>query len=536
MPQSANLIFANAKIFTANPAQAWAQAVAVQGNRIVRVGSNDEVLSLRDASTRVIDAQNNTLLPGINDAHFHLLHGSMHLDAMLFGQARAYEQLADVIKEFAAKHPEREWLDGFQLMYNAGPDHTPLTRHHLDAVIADRPIIIIAYDGHTAWANTIALQRAGILDGGACGPNSEIVLDEHAQATGELREPGAFHHVTDLLPEPDSNRKRALLHKGLRRAAELGVTSIQNMDSADDLPLLAAALEDAGELSLRVYLPFDVKPHTPFEALATHAVEMRNAYNTNMVRAGSVKFFMDGVIEAYTGLLVDPYADKPDTHGDANYTPEHFNRMAVEADRLGFQIFVHAVGDLAVRRVLDGYELAQKTNSRRDSRHRVEHIEVIHPNDISRFKELDVIASMQPYHCPPSPESGDVWTVRVGEGRWGLSFAWEILRKAGARLAFGSDWPVVTQDPFIGIDVAVNRKLWRPYMPPQNQTLENTLIAYTRDAAYAEFQDHHKGQVRENFLADLVLVNADMFAMPKENLGQVRPLVTVSDGRIVYDA
>lgn len=314
MPQIADFIFTNAKIFTANPAQPWAQAVAVRSNHIVRVGSNADVLEWRGENTRVIDAQNNTLLPGINDAHFHLLHGSLYLDAMLLGQVRVYAELAQYIKKFASENPERVWLDGYQLLYNAGPDHTPLTRHHLDVILADRPIVIIAYDGHTAWANTTALQRANILHGGTCGSNSEIVLDEHGEATGELRERGAFHHVTDLLPEPDSNRKRALLHQGLRQAAELGVTSIQNMDSADDLPLLCAALEDAGELTLRVYLPFDIKPHTPFEALATHAVEMCNTYTGNLVRAGSVKFFMDGVIEAYTGLLVDPYADKLDTH------------------------------------------------------------------------------------------------------------------------------------------------------------------------------------------------------------------------------
>ncbi len=536
MPQIAHTIFINAKIFTANPAQPFAQAVAVRGNRIAFVGNNADALAWRGEGTRVIDAQNNTLLPGINDAHYHLLHGSLRLNGILLGEARVHEQVVHTIKKFASEHPEREWLSGSQLLYNAGPAHAPLTRHHLDAIISDRPIVILAYDGHTAWANTNALRRAGILRGGECGPNSEIVLDEHGDATGELREPGAFRQITNLLPKPDANRKRALLHKGLRQAAELGVTSVQNMDARDDLPLLAAALEDVGELTLRVYLPYDITPKTKFEELATRAVAMRNEYASEMVRAGSVKFFMDGVIEAYTGLLIEPYADKPDTTGDANYTLEHFNRMAVEADRLGFQIFTHAIGDLAMRRTLDGYELAQKTNGKRDSRHRVEHIELIHLDDIARFSGLDVIASMQPLHAPLAADGLDVWTQRVGEARWGLSFAWETLRQANARLVFGSDWPVVTQNPFLGIHHAVNRKPWRPHLPEQKQTLQNTLLAYTRDAAYAEFQEHHKGQVRENFLADLVLVNADMFRAPPETLGEMKPLVTMCDGRIVYEA
>mgnify|MGYP000394968677 CR=1 FL=1 len=533
---NAHTIFINANIFTANAAQPFAQAVAIRNNRIAFVGSNADALAWRSDNTRVIDAQNNTLLPGINDAHYHLMHGSMYLDGMSFEDVHKFETVVHIVKHFAAEHPEREWLEGYQLPYNAGPNHSPLTRQHLDSIVSDRPLFILAYDGHTAWANTNALERAGILRGGECGANSEIVLDEHGEATGELREPGAFHHISKLIPVPDMNRKRALLHKGLRQAAELGVTSVQNMDARDDLPVLASALEDVGELTLRVYLPFDIKPTTPFEALATHAVEFRSTFQSELVRAGSVKFFMDGVIEGFTGLLLEPYADNPHTCGDANYTPEHFNRMAVEADRLGFQIFVHAIGDLAVRRTLDGYQLAREKNGKRDSRHRVEHIELIHPDDIPRFAELDAIASMQPLHCPLNADGVDVWTQRVGEARWHLSFAWETLRNANARLVFGSDWPVVTQNPFRGIHMAVNRKPWRPHLPEQKQTLVNTLMSYTRDAAYAEFQEHHKGQVRADFLADLVLVNADMFAAPPETIAEMKPLVTMCDGRIVYEA
>lgn len=535
MNNSADLIFTNAKIFTAHDAQPFAQAVAVRRNRIAFVGSNADALALRAPHTRVIDAQNNTLLPGLNDTHFHLLHGSLQLDGIPLHDARAYEDLERATKTFAAAHPEREWLDGYGLMYNLGPARAPLTRQHLDALVSDRPLILVGYDVHTAWANTLALQRAGIFHGGECGPNSEIVIDAHGQATGELREPGAFMQILKLLPQPDAARKRALLHHGLRQAAELGVTSVQNMDSRDDLPTLAAALEDVGELTLRVYLPFDIKPETPFDALARDAAAMRAAYQSEMVRAGSVKFFMDGVIEGFTGLLLEPYADDPTTCGDANYAPEHFNRMAIEADRLGFQIFTHAIGDLAVRRTLDGYELARKTNGVRDSRHRVEHIELIHPDDLPRFAALDVIASMQPLHCPAQADGDDVWTTRIGAARWHLSFAWETLRQHRARLVFGSDWPVVTQNPFLGIHMAVNRKPWRENLPAQKQTLANTLLAYTREAAYAEFQEQHKGQVRADFLADLVLVNADMFAAPPESIGAMKSLVTMCDGRIVYE-
>jgi predicted amidohydrolase YtcJ len=473
-------------------------------------------------------------MPGFIDSHFHLLGGSLKLDGIALEEALNHASVAEAVTAFAAAHPNREWLAGYGLRYNLGPGRAPLTRRHLDAITADRPVIVFAYDYHTAWANTLALRRAGIFHGGGCGPNSEVVLDERGEATGELREPGAYNHVLKLVPRPDANRKRALLHKGLRQAAQFGVTSVHNMDSRDDLPALAAALEDAGELTLRVYLPYDVTPETPFEALAREAAVMRETYQTDMVRAGSVKFFMDGVIEAYTGLLVEPYADAPHTRGDANYAPEHFNRMAVEADRLGLQIFVHAVGDLAVRRVLDGYEAARRANGPRDSRHRVEHIEVIHPDDIGRFKQLDVIASMQPLHSPIHAGDADVWIARAGPQRWGLSFAWQTLREAGALLAFGSDWPVVTQNPVLGVYAAVNRQ-WAPGYPPQKQTLENALLAYTRDAAYAEFQENRKGQLKPGYLADLVLLSEDIFNLPGERLADVRPVLTMCDGRVVYE-
>ncbi len=534
MAQFADLLVTNARVFTSDPTNPRAEAVAVKGNRIVFAGSAADAQGWRGPGARLIDAGQRTLMPGFIDSHFHLLHGSLQLDSIQLEGAADYDTMAQLIHAFDEQHPNRPWLDGYGLRYNSGPGHQPLTRHDLDAIVADRPVIVTAYDFHTAWANTLGLKLAGIFNGGECGPNSRIVLDEHGEATGELRE-GAQGPVRELLSEHGPAQKRALLHKGLRQAAELGVTSVHNMNCDWEEAALYAALEDAGELTVRVYMPYDIKPHTPFEALADDAVNFREAYQSEMVRAGSLKFFMDGVIESYTGLLVEPYADDPGASGDANFMPEHFSRMAVEADRLGFQIKVHAIGDLAVRRVLDGYEAAQRLNGKRDSRHRVEHIELIHPDDIGRFKQLEVIASMQPLHNPPLPQAGDVWPSRVGPRRWGLSFAWQTLREAGARLAFGSDWPVVSQNPMLGVNAAVNRKLWLAGLPDQRQTLANTLAAYTRDAAYAEFQERQKGQLKAGYLADMVLLSEDIFSIPSEQLASVRPVMTMCDGRVVYE-
>lgn len=536
MSQSADVIFTHAKAFTADSTHPQAEAVAVRGRHIVGVGGYDETLhTWQGTSTRVIDAQGCTLMPGFIDSHFHLWWGSLELADIQLNEVHSFEQMSERVRQFARENPNNPWLVGQGLIYNVGPGQQPLTRPHLDSLVADRPLILFAYDGHTAWANTAALHQARLLTHGqTIAPNSEIVLGPDGLANGELREPGAFDPVRQLIPAPSEAQKQSLLHQGLALAARFGVTSVHNMDGREGQIARYAALEEAGALTLRVYVPYDVTPDTSPESL-TEAVALQQTYQSDMVRGGCVKFFMDGVIESYTGLLLDEYAGQPGNLGGANYNLEHFTRLAVEADRLGLQIFVHAVGDGAVRRTLDGFETAKKINGPRDSRHRIEHIELIHSADVPRFARLGVIASMQPVHAPLTAPTHDVWPSRVGEARWGCSFAWQTLRQAGARLVFGSDWPVASQNPWEGVYAALNRQPWTAGQPDQRQTLAETLIAYTRDAAYAEFQEQHKGQLRPGMLADLVLLSEDIFTVPPEEINRVTPVLTMCDGRIIYE-
>jgi predicted amidohydrolase YtcJ len=537
MPHPADLIITHAKVYTVDPANPQTETVAIRGARIVFAGSAAEAKEWQGPHTRIIDAQGNTLLPGFIDSHFHLLWGSIELADIQLGEVASLTGLDKAIRHFAADHPDEPWLVGRGLKYSIAPANQPLTRHQLDAICADRPMLLFSYDVHTAWANTEALRRANILaNGETIGPNSEIVRGDDGLASGELRERGAFDLVFDLIPPPDEAKKRAMLRRGLAEAAKVGLTSIHNMDGDLEQLALYAALEDLGELTLRVYCPYSVTPATPPEALA-EAVAMRQEFQSDLARGGCVKFFMDGVIETYTGLLLDEYAGQPGNQGGALFSAEHFTHMAAEADCLGLQIFVHATGDGAVRRALDGFEAVQRQNGRRDSRHRIEHIELLDPDDAARFAELGVIASMQPAHVPfQTPDDPDVWPARVGPERWGRSFAWQTLREAGARLAFGSDWPVAPQDPMTGLHAALNRQPWRPDLPPQRQTLADTLAGYTRDAAYAEFQEHQKGQIKVGMLADLVLLSTDLFTISAEAVDQVRPVLTICDGRIVYEA
>jgi predicted amidohydrolase YtcJ len=443
-------------------------------------------------------------------------------------------------------------------------------RQCLDAILPDRPVAVMAYDYHTLWANTRALELAGILQGGETGPNSEIVIGLDGLANGELREPAAYGKVLaltgvwgraagGLVGESDAAidtetlvQDRTILRQGLALAAKAGITSVHNMDGNLRQAGLYAALEDLGELTVRVYIPYSVKPETMPQDL-DEAIAMRTQFpgssacaGTHLVHAGLAKFFMDGVMESWTALLLDDYADRPGWKGDALYSLEHFTRMAAECDRRGLQIAVHAIGDGAVRRTLDGFEAVQRLNGVRDRRHRIEHIELVHPDDAPRFARLGVIASMQPLHAPTAAYGDDIWPLRAGEARWGRSFAWQMLRQAGARLIFGSDWPVVRPYPMHALFAALGRQPWKPGQPEQRQALDDIIAAYTRDAAYAEFQEHCKGMLRPGLLADLVLLSGNLEAAAsgvgepaassrETDLQSIEPVLTICDGRIVYE-
>lgn len=525
----ADIVIRNAKVFTSDKENLWAEAVAVKGNRIEFVGTNEEAKKFTESNTKVIDANGKTLTAGFIDSHFHLLSG-----AIWAGSAQLYDvtnknELKETLLDYAKNNKTNEWVDGRGIKYGIVS-----TRQELDEIISDRPIYINAYDGHTSWANTKALEMAGILKSRieASGVG-EIVRDENGIATGELRET-AMSLVADLIPEPDDARKRELLKMTIQKINASGITSIHNMNGDMKDLLTYAALEDSNEMTLRVYVPYSVEPHTTEEMLS-EAVEMAKVKG-EYVRGGAAKFFMDGVWESYTALNLEPYADNPDAKPDGIYSLEHFTRMAKACDSLGLQIFVHCCGDGAVRRALDGYEAIQKSNGKRDSRHRIEHIEVIHPDDLHRFKELGVIASMQTSHAPLRNDGTDVWTARVGPQRWHLSFAWRTIKNAGARLALGSDWTVAPFDPMINLNAALNRELWDANTPPQNLTLEEALLGYTCEAAYAEFMEHEKGQIKAGYLADLVLFSHDLFSLNPKDILQAKAAMTIVNGNIVFEA
>ena len=526
------LIITNAHTLTQNPAAPSAEAVVISGDRLSFVGSEAEALQRRRAETRVIDAAGKTLLPGIIDSHFHLLWGSLRLSDIQLEGVTGLDGLRKTILAYRERYPDRTSLRGQGLSYEVVPG-ARLTRQHLDDIVSDIPLILTCFDFHTVWCNTVALNAAGILHGADAGPDGEIVLGSDGLATGELREFGAVTLAYALIPEPSLAEQRDLLQRGLEQVSSYGITSIHNMNGDRAEFDLYRGLDERGELPLRIYLPYRITPEMPL-AVVEEAAQLRDSYRSDKLRAGAFKLFMDGVVESYTAFLLEPYV-QTDRYGEALFSAEHFTELACRADRAGLQIAVHAVGDAAVRRTLDGLEAALKTNGKRDSRHRIEHIELLHPDDQRRFAALGVVASMQPFHCTrPEADYLPAWLRYVPEARYNDSFAWRTLRRSGVHLCFGSDWPVVSMNPFLGIDAAVNRQPWRPALPSQAQTLSETLAAYTKDGAYTEFSEHDKGQLKAGMLADLVLLDGDITRTPPEELARVQADLTICGGQVVF--
>ncbi len=527
---SANIIIMNARIFTSDDSNPRAEAVAVKGNRMVYVGSNDGAAGFNDSTTRLIDAGQRTLTAGFIDSHVHLLSGALWMGHAELREVKDKAALKQILLSFAQNNKTEAWVAGRGIRYNIVS-----MRQELDEIISDRPVYIGAFDGHTAWANTKALEMAGLLtDDGREMVNGIVVRDENGLATGELREGDAMRAVFGLMPVPDSNRKRELLKLAIHEFNKSGITSVHDMSSNMEELTAYAALEDSGEMNLRVYAPYHVRPETTEDELK-EAAEMANV-RMEYVRGGAAKFFMDGVWESYTAFNVHPYADVPETRVEPIFSLEYFIRLAGLCDAMGLQIAVHCCGDAAVRQALDGFEAIQNANGKRDSRHRIEHIEVCQPEDMPRFKELGVIASMQASHAPFSLQDDLVWTARTGPQRWHLAFPWRSLKNAGARLALGSDWTVAPFDPMYNLNFALNRKKLAEDNTDQRLTLEECILGYTRDAAFVEFKENEKGQVKKGYLADLVLFSHDLFALNPEEIRSANPVLTIIDGRVVYEA
>ncbi len=550
----AELVIINARVLTMDTAMPRAEAVAVKDGNILLVGSNAAIQGLIGQKTKVIDAGGSSVLPGFSENHMHIFSGAAELEHLQLGGISGIEALGRAIRLYAEARPDLPFLFAQGCDYAVLGQGRMLDRHRLDSILPDRPILVMASDHHTAWANTSALELSGILHGKALSPGNEIVIGEDGLATGTLLEMEAFGPVQSAggfdryrlglatggepepYPDPDTFKiDMDVMRTGLAYCARHGITSFHNMDgNLYQLQLLKAVEEAGGVLPCRVKIPFHYKAAMPLSELQ-RAVDMTNLYNSDFLSSGLVKVFYDGVIDSGTAVMLDDYADRPGERGTSLMSAKHFTTVAVEADRLGLQIAVHAIGDGAVRAVFDGYEAAQKANGARDSRHRIEHVEVIHPGDIHRFAKLGVIASMQPPHPPGAMDFPIEPTIsKIGEARWPYSYAWRTLKNAGARIPFASDWPVSDINVLRGIQAAMTRQKWSDADPDQSFTLMDALEAYTCEGAYAEFKEDRKGRIKPDYVADLVILSGDIEATKPERLHELHPVKTICGGHQTF--
>lgn len=533
----ADVIFANAHAITFDPAHPNADTVAVRGDTIIFVGKEADSVALRTPNTRVIDCQQKTLLPGLIDSHFHLFAGSSITSGADLRGIKSLEHVRQTIHHHAEAHPEDTWVTGYAAGYSLPTPDEPLTRHHLDGIIANRPLAIVAHDIHAVWLNTLALEKTGLLGGSDDADlSADMTFLADGTASGEIVEGGVFVIAMQHLASDDAFMARAI--KGtLAQLASFGITSVHNMLGDERQGQVYRMLEQSRDLTARVYLPYHVTPKTPLEALQEEAVALRETYVSNQLRAGAVKFFADGVYDGKTALTLRGYPDEPANLGVSIFEREQYLSLVAEADRLGLQVATHAVGDGAVRLALEAYEHAQNKNGKRDSRHRIEHIEVIDPADIPRFAQLGVIASMQPLHAPSSPADADMWFRHVHRDQWGQAFPMRHLRDTGAHVVLGSDWAVVTMNPFVSWQAALTRQPWSDEGEGHfKQTLQEILAGYTCDAAYAEFQEDHKGRLKAGMLADITLLSKDVEHMPIDQLDTLGAELTMVGGEMVYAA
>jgi predicted amidohydrolase YtcJ len=548
---TADLIVTNARVLTMDDANPRAGAVAAKDGRILAVGTPAEVEALRGPDTEVIDGRGATLLPGFVESHCHLFMGGAELAHLQLGGITGFDAVAQTIRDFAAANPDRPMLMA------QGADYMifgrSATRHDLDRVLPDRPFAMASPDHHTMWANSAALAAAGLLQGRDTPPGSEVVMGADGTATGELREPPAYAPVAGLTgeqrttlglstggepdptPTPDERAAdREMLARALAHLARHGITSAVNMDGNLYTLALLRELQDEGRLTARVKVAFHFKPFMELSAL-DKAEAMARDWRGDWLTSGFVKMFMDGVIDSGTAVMLNDYPDRPGWRGDPLFDPTRFAQIAAEIDRRGLQIAVHAIGDGAVRIVIDGYEAAQRANGTRDSRHRIEHIELIDPADVPRLGALGITASVQPPHPPGAMDNPMEPTVsKIGRARWADAYRWRTLVEAGAPIAFASDWPVSDISPLRGIKAAVTRKPWVEGLQDERIGLMATLAAYTRGGAFAAHADGVKGVLKPGHFADMVLLTGDIEAVSPERIDALDIAATITGGRVVY--
>jgi predicted amidohydrolase YtcJ len=531
---AADLIITNAKVWTVDKSAPSAEAVAILGDRIVAVGFNADVDLWRGPQTKIIDADGKLLLPGFNDAHVHFVGAGWQLDNVQLNDASSAEEFARRIGEKARSIPKGEWIlggDWDETKWN--PAVLP-TNKTIDAVTPDTPVFVSRYDGHMALANSLAMKLAGIDKSTPDLAGGTVVRDAQGNPTGALKD-AAMSYLDKAIPIPSHEQRMKAAKRALGHAVSLGVTSVQdmNLDFAD-IAVYAELLE-RGQLTTRIYAA------PPIGLVDDQAkVGVRHAFGGPYLRIGAVKGFADGSLGSRTAYFFEPFNDQPGNHGLLSDEMQPLTRMRdhmMTADGAGIQICTHAIGDQAISIVLELYAEVAKAHGPADRRFRIEHAQHMAAKDFDRFEQLNVIASVQPYHAI---DDGRWAEPRIGHERASRTYPFRTFLNHGVRLAFGTDWPVAPLNPMLTIYAAVTRatlddKNPGGWFPEQKVTVKEAIEAYTMGSAYAEFQEKSKGSITPGKLADMVMLSDDILSIDPGKIRDVKILKTIVEGKIVFD-
>jgi predicted amidohydrolase YtcJ len=538
--QPADTIVLHGKIYTLNPKQAWAEALAIRGERIVAVGSDTDIAHLQSKDTKVIDAKGHLVLPGFTDCHIHFIDGSFSLGRVNLEDAKDAADIQQRLREYGGRHPGNDWILGRGWNYAMFPTSLP-DKKYLDEVFPDRPAFLEGYDGHTYWANSQALALAHITKDTPNPPNGIIVRDpQTGEATGALKE-AAQSLVAAVIPKPTRGEKLAALRDGIRWSNENGLTRVHSAGGDFEEFDLYDELLRHGDLTLRFYVSYFQDPPELRPQDISAIENAREKYTGDWLSAGAVKFMIDGVIESHTAAMLGPYSDDPSLKGKLFWDPDKYKSAIAELDKRNLQLFTHAIGDYGIRTALDGYENAERLNHSSGRRPRIEHIESVSTADIPRFGKLRVIASMQPLHSYPNNDTLDVWARNIGPERASRAWVWKSIASDGGQLAFGSDWPVVTLNPFKGIQTAVTRQTSEGlpkdgFVPSQRLSVAEAIRGYTLGAAFAGFREKTEGSLEPGKLADLIILSQNLFQIDPHTIDKTKVLTTVVGGRVVFQS
>lgn len=539
--EPADIIVIHGRVYTEDPKQPWAQAVAIYKGKIVAVGDDPVIERRRGMGTKVINAGGKLVLPGFVDCHVHFIGGAFSLGRVKLGGAKDPSDIQKRLREYAGEHPGEDWILGRGWNYAMFGSETLPDKKYLDEIFPNRPVFLKGYDGHTSWVNSMALAMAGIVRETADPPNGAIVRDpKTGEATGALKE-AAQELVAKVIPKPSRADQLLGLRAGMKWANAHGVTRVHSAGGDFELLDLFDEMRRRGDLTVRMYISYFLNP-PELRPQDLDAIEhARKKYHDEWIDAGAVKFMVDGVVESHTAAMLEPYSDDPSLKGKLFWEPSRYKSAVAELDKRGFQLFTHAIGDYGVRTALDAYEEAEMRNHKQDRRPRIEHIETVTPADIPRFGKLGVIASMQPLHSYPDADTLDVWARNAGPDRASRAWAWKSISDAGGHLAFGSDWPVVTLNPWEGIQTAVTRQTSEgqpatSFVPEQRLTVAQAIEGYTIGAAFAGRREKSEGSLEVGKLADLIILSQNIFDVEPHKIGATKVLTTIVGGRLVYQS